>query len=299
MARSCNSSSRLSLDSLPSAFRRTIPTGNQGATLWNQYQESGATADFHAITERYAPLAVYEARRLKAYRSVFVHSNLDDMIGDGMIGLATFVTGQSHRSAALFLFSIRRAIRGAIYRAERKRQGRPAFDSRKKNPADWLAGVRRNFVKQNGRFPTREELAKIFEASIDNPAIEFRDRPSCNNLSDLADDAKVDNLCPSIEPPDQTLLDREVMRIAKKKLHGEDLKVLRLALAGHAPSEIAKMINRNQSGVHRRLNGIFWMIRANVELAAYLEVEPVAELPKGKRRYWPNIHDLPPARKIA
>jgi DNA-directed RNA polymerase specialized sigma subunit len=286
-------------DLLPSIFRQPLPPVDETIKLWQQYQDTGAESDFQTIIERFAPLVFFVAHRLKLQNPDLFTGDFEDLIGDGMLALAAFVRRIAHKNAAIFLHAVRTHVRDRIYRAQLLRRG-ISTEQRTKYPAGFFVAARAAFVRQHGRMPSKPELAAMLAETIDNPGMQFGERPSIHSHSDLSDASQMANE-PSAhdDAPDKAAINREMMKLASKKLHGDDLKVFKLAIAGWPVEKIAAKLNRNVAGVHKRINGVFWTVRANAELASYLGVEPVKELPRGERGDWPSIRKLAPARKIA
>jgi hypothetical protein len=115
---------------------------------------------------------------------------------------------------------------------------------------------------------------------IGNPDLHVDGEPAEQPLG-RHDELRVDD---TAARPDQALLDREVMRLAEKRLGAQDRKILRMVMDGAGPAQVAAALDVNKFSAIRRINGVLWETRRRADLAEYVGVEPVAATPQLSRR---------------
>src|SRR4051794_23281271 len=88
---------------LASVFTRPLPPLNETRHLWDEFCATGSVPAFQVLMERFAPLVSYNATRLKQRSPDFFVEDLDDLISDGMIGLAKCIRHIEGKRAGAFI----------------------------------------------------------------------------------------------------------------------------------------------------------------------------------------------------
>ena len=102
----------------------------------------------------------------------------------------------------------------------------------------------------------------------------------------------------SARQPGELAIDAEALRLAFKRLKGEDRKLLRMVLDGAGCVAVSRLLCISQSRASQRINGLLWQLRSSAELAAYLGVEPTPKPVRERCRHYPSVKRLAPARRV-
>jgi DNA-directed RNA polymerase specialized sigma subunit len=273
------------------------------AELWDRYTSDGDVSAFQGLMKFYAPLAFICACQLKRRRPDFYVDELDDLVSDGLLGLA-FAIRRMLSGTAQYLMpgpdfymradtSIKATIRNQVKTRTWAGKGRS-------DRLELIGRLQSELIQEHGRLPTREELRSRLAEHLTNPNIQVGDVDPAAMMPLSAAAYRVADT--SAQRPDVPALQSETIRLAFKGLKGEDRKILRIVLNGGTRRDVAAALGISPGSAEQRVNGLLWELRCRPDLAAHLDVEasakPAPKFLSGKTKYLPRVSQAGPARKI-
>jgi RNA polymerase sigma factor (sigma-70 family) len=285
---------------MPSVFVRGVLKDNQIDPLLRRYDQTRTLADRDAVIESLLPLVTAIAAKKRA--RMHCDDELDEMVSDGLLDLTTLVEQYADRSIRHFMATVIIAVRRSMLEGWKLRQWGKYAKSEKMKIA---IRFRKQFLRDNGRLATRDEVRTHLATTITNPDMLIIHRKSkMIRFCDGSDGKQVKRATREIadhrELPVDVAVNREILRLALKTLRGKDRTFLSLAIDGMSVIEIAKRLGLTKDQAHQRVNGILWELRCRNDLAMELGVQPSDSKPTraGDRSHCLSISSAPPAKLL-
>jgi len=267
-----------------------ILDGPEITAVWKRYLSCRRSADLSTLTDHYLPLVARAAMGRSRRRGRVPVDALDEAFADGMLNLVQIIQettaycpdefrhvtisklmealwcsldnrghGKQHRAqVSRFIFFVRADLEQKLQRPPTIDEIRDGIRSRSRSPAKYLAALGWAMAGVQG----------------------FED------WKRVAD--------PKTSDPSRRALNMEVIHLASMGLKGRDRAIFRLTLQGMTKAEIGRKVGCHETNVHYRLCRMFWLMRSDPKLAAYLGVVPDPTPPARPRgRNWPNFVATP------
>lgn len=283
---------------LSTLFTRRMPLDDAHTLLlWRAYKERGSVDAFHQLIEHYAPMCQLNAAVMKKRVPWLFVDDLDTMTSDGVIGLMRAVEKIDDWQHPKLRFFVSKLIRTAIYRG---RLNTLWGHQRAYYAKNIIAQARERLVRENACEPTPQELAESLAGRINNPNFytshaqvrSMHDSPEVRAFARLVHDE-------TVRQPAEDALDAETLKIAIRRLKGDDRKYFRLAIAGKSIEDIAARFGVKPASARARINGVLWRVRIDRRLQMHLGVEAESAPRRTAYGSLASIHEAPPARRIA
>jgi RNA polymerase sigma factor (sigma-70 family) len=272
---------------LPAAFR-FIRDDSAAPALWRDYARDPGDVTRNRLAEFYLPLAAAFAGWLGRRNPDLAVTRAEELVSDCCVGLLEAITCWRGDDLARFRTYAMAVMKRVVFEAVA--EWRFTKDRVRTARRRVLRKFRKEFVRDHGRLPTRGEEEAVLRGLLDNPAFQVGNDPRLLADTDAAEAGHVKRAAAAQRPVDSGLLDREAVALALSQFAGDDRRIVRMVLDGASLWEIAKAMNVAERAVSRRVNGLLWVARSNVELARYLGVEPgrAGAMPEHLRRLTQN-----------
>ncbi|MGD0462864.1 MAG: hypothetical protein ABSB74_10285 [Tepidisphaeraceae bacterium] len=267
--------------------------GPEIAAVWQRYLSRRDPSDLSILTDHYLPLIKKAARGSSFRRGRVPIDSLADAFADGMLGLLKAIQKTTAYDAEEFRRTAVNRIFNTIW---------DSLDDRghgKLNRAQlsrFIFFVRCDLEAKLERPPTIDEMRDGIRSRSKAPAKYLAALGWAENAIEgfsqwrhLAD--------PKMPDPSRRSLNAEVIQLASRGLRGRDKAIFRLTLQGLSKAEIGRRLKCHETNVHYRMCRMFWLMRSDPKLAAYLGVVPDPAPPARPRgRNWPHFVAAPAAR---
>jgi RNA polymerase sigma factor (sigma-70 family) len=282
---------------LPAAYVRSLPRIDPRAqSLWKLWDADRSIPNRNALAEHYLPLVFMVAKNMANHIEIYARAPLGELVSDGTLGLLGGINAHQPHS-----FQVTRTrgylaahIRGRI----RKERADRSWAKRAEGDRQTVVErVRENLTQRLGRLPTPEQMTAAIAGLVTNPALRLGDPVKMVFTSEEREARRSINQAPDPTDfcPDEGLLQRELMKMACRKLGREDRSLLRMILKGKSQRDVAKAMGVTIKTASGRVNGLLWTLRCRVELADYLGVQPAPSIARYANGQIRSILGVPPA----
>lgn len=196
--------------------------------------------------------------------------DFDDLFGEGSVAIVRTVDMMTERKFTCDHFSVvAMKVFEALTAAMRRWTPGP-------RPGQPVRDFTRRFMKNTGRAPNGDEIDEFLRRIFHSKRLDVGRRPlAMVTLTDLEEHEMqaVEHTEDESASIFSSIFGREAQKLANKSFNGTDLKVFKMLCDGRNVHEICRAMHLNQGAALRRINGVLWAIKCNLELAAMVDAK--------------------------